>query len=187
MWPFGRRGVVTRLAEVDDHSEVEIVGTVCSPNAARSPITGERGAIIHVEVIERVQRDAAERRALSAGPQRDDSLGELIFGELVSLRDGDGTELSFIARRARFRFGTPRIAAQPLHEVPASLLPELRTRSGDGLLLYREHVVREGDQLRLQAIVEPAQHTAAHGYRTVPRVTFVTRDDLAPVFLAPAP
>jgi hypothetical protein len=70
-----------------------------------------------------------------------------------------------------------------LREVPAALAPQLRTRTGDGVLLYREHVVREGDRLRIQAIVEPAEHAVARGYRSVPRVTFVTRDDMAPVFL----
>jgi hypothetical protein len=72
---------------------------------------------------------------------------------------------------------------QPVREIPPSLVPQLRKETADGVLLYREHVVRDGDALRLQAIVEPAQQAAARGYRSAPRPTFVTRDDLAPLFL----
>jgi hypothetical protein len=183
MWPFGRKGVVTRLTGLEERTEVEILGTVLSGNAAVSPITGERGAIVHLEVLERIRRDKWERRTLRASPDRDDSLGELIFGELVMLRDEEGTELSFVARRARFRFSNPRRDVKRLPEIPPDLVPHLRRTTGEGVLLYREHIVREGDALRLQAIVEPAQHAAARGYRSTPRTTFVTRDDVAPVFL----
>ena len=184
MWPFGRRGVETRLTGIETDTEVELVGTMRSPNAVTSPFTGQRGAIIHLEILERVVLDRQERRALSAGPERDDSLGEIILGELVYLGSEDGPELSFIARRARFRFRvTPRRETSPLATIPEHLLPHLRSRTGAGALFFREHVVQEGDRLRLQAIVEPAEHAPFGSYRSAPRVAFAARDDLAPVFL----
>lgn len=176
MWPFGRKGVASRLTSLDEATEVEIVARMLSPNAVASPITGAMAAIVHVEVFERIARN-------SRGTYKDDSLGELIVGGLVSLRDEDGVELSLVARRATFRFGEHRAEGRPLAAVPPLLAPHLRTPMGAGRLIYREHLVREGDDLRLQAIVEPSQHAVALGYRSTPRTTFITRDDLAPVFL----
>jgi hypothetical protein len=183
MWPFGRRGVETQLTGIETETEVELVGTMLSPNGVTSPVTGRRGAIIHLEVLERVLLDRQERRALRTGPERDDSLGEIVIGELVHLGSDDGPELSFVARRARFRFRDPRRETMPLAAIPEGLLPHLRSRTGMGALFFREHVVKEGDRLRLQAIVEPAEHAPFGSYRSVPRVAFVARDDLAPVFL----
>jgi len=183
MWPFGRRGVETRLAGIDEPTEVELFGTMLSPNGVTSPFTGQRGAIIHLEILERVLLDRQERRALRCGPERDDALGEIILGELVHLGSEDGAELSFIARRARFRFRNPQREKIALTTIPTSLVPHLRSRVGNGDLFFREHVVKEGDRVRLQAIVEPAEHAMGGGYRSVPRIAFLTRDDLAPVFL----
>ena len=183
MWPFGRRGVETRLAGIDEPTEVELFGTMLSPNGTTSPLTGQRGAIIHLEILERVLLDRVERRALRCGPERDESLGEIVLGELVHLGSEDGAELAFVARRARFRFQNPWREKTAIGAIPASLVPLLRSRVGDGDLFFREHVVKEGDRLRLQAIVEPTEHAMGSGYRSIPRIAFLTRDDLAPVFL----
>src|SRR4051794_25712561 len=110
MWPFGRKDVATRLSEIEERTEVEVVAKVVSPNAVASPISGARAAMLHIEVLEL-------RGALSRRPKTE-SLGAVVLGDFVTLRDAEGIALSIIARRARFRFAGPDAALVPLDEVP---------------------------------------------------------------------
>lgn len=166
MWPFGRKGVATRLTGVDEPTEVEIVAQIVSPNAARSPITGARAAIVHLEI-------------LHAGERFD----TVVLGETTTVRDEEGVELSFVARRLRFRFAEGTRKAVPLARLPPELVPLLRREPDPGRLSYRECLLVEGDEVRVQAIVVPSLHASAQGYRSLPRIAFVARDDLAPVFI----
>jgi hypothetical protein len=193
MWPFGRRNVATRLTGIEEATEVELLLTMLSPNVFTSPVTGTCGAILHMEVVERISATEAARRNVRRARGADyQSLGELVRGDVTTFRDEDGVELTLVARRLRFRFEPESRKRMPLAEMPPDLAPSMRSPQregdeGDEPLAYHEHVVREGDKVRLQAFVEPARNAIALGYRSVPRVTFVTRDDLAPVFMAPAP
>ncbi len=186
MWPFGRRDVARSLAEVeagDPPTEVEVLVVVVSPNRVVSPVTGVKAALLHIEVVEDVTEEEARYRAIRPKPGACASLGEALFGDLVTCRDEQGVELSFVARRARFRFSdAPRVSA-PMAAIPPELVPLLGNPRG-GTLTYREHAVREGDSLRIQAFVEPTRNAMTLGYRSAPRLAFVARDDLAPVFLA---
>ena len=186
MWPFGRRGVARSLAELepdDPPTEVEVLVQVVSPNRVESPVTGVRAAILHVEVLEELSEEEAQYRAIRWKRGARASLGEVLFGDLVTCRDAEARELSFVARRARFRFSDAPRESSPLAAVPPELVPLLGNPRG-GALTYREHVVREGDQLRVQTLVESTRNAVTLGYRSVPRLAFVARDDLAPVFLA---
>jgi hypothetical protein len=186
MWPFGRRDVGRSLGALesgDGPTEVELLVVVVSPNRVVSPVTGVRGAILHMEVLEELTEEQARYRAVRPRPGARASLGEVLFGDLVACRDEDGRELSFVARRARFRFSDAPREAAPIANIPAELVSQLGNAHG-GALAYREHVVREGDHLRIQAFVESTRNAVTLGYRDAPRLAFIARDDLAPVFLA---
>jgi hypothetical protein len=136
---------------------IDEVARVLSAELVESPISGpilgRRGAFIHVELLE----DSGE-----GGDPR--SLGEVIFGDLLTLELGaDGGDVGrrtpmplveVVVRRAVLHFASLRPSPLPLGSVPAELAPML-ARGRGGMLLYREHVVRQGDRLRLRAVVEP--------------------------------
>jgi hypothetical protein len=186
MWPFGRRDVARSLSALEPGApptEVELLLQIVSPNRVASPVTGAKAAVLHMEVLEELTEQEARSREVRPKPGARTSLGEALFGDLVTCRDEDGLELSFVARRARFRFSEAPRGSHPIKAIP----PELSALMGNphgGALAYREHVVREGEWLRLQAFVEPTRNAVTLGYRSAPRFAFIARDDLAPVFLA---
>ncbi len=185
MWPFGRSGITRSLAGIEEPTEVELLVTIVSPDRVMSPVTGVRAAILHAEILEEMTEDEARRRMVRPRGGALASLGEAIYGDLITCHDEGKTEISFVARRARFRFpSTPR-ASRPVDAIPPDLVPLMSSPRG-GPLAYREHAVREGELLRIQAIVEPTRNAMTLGYRSAPRFAFVARDDLAPVFLAAA-
>jgi hypothetical protein len=201
MWPFGRKDVATRLAAVEERTEVEVVLNVVSPNAVASPITGVRAAMLHIEVLEQLSCELAEpgvrraegqhlggwgkreRRGIRSRGPAHASLGVAVLGDVVTFRDAEGTSLSLLARRAKFRFAGPDVALSPLTKMPEGLATAMRSTEDRGPLFYREVPVREGDRVRVQAFVEPSHHVGEHGYRSLPHVVFVARDDVAPVFI----
>ena len=142
------------------------IGATKLTNVVKSPLSGARAAILRIEVFE-----------------ADASLGEIVLGDVTTFRDQDGTELLIVARRLRFRFASALPAPVPVAKVPPELVPLLRREPGDVALSYREHTLREGDAVRIQAIVAPSHDVVAQGYRSIPRRGFVDRSDLAPVFI----
>lgn len=127
---------------------VATVGRFADAAEVVSPVSGERGVAIHLEVFE-----------------NDTSLGEMVLGDAIELACEDAARYVVVVRRARFAFlGVRRELA--VEKAPAELVP-LLVRSRGGALVVREHVVREGDRLRLRAQVEGG----------------VVRDDLAPLRL----
>lgn len=187
MWPFGRAGIAHRLAGIEEATEVELLVTVVSPDRVTSSVTGLRAAILHVDVLEALSVEEVRYRKGRPKAGSLESLGEAIYGDLVTCHDEDKNEVSFVARRARFRFpaAPPRPRATvAIDAIPSELVPLMNDPRG-GTLAYREYGVREGDRVRLQAVVEPTRNAITLGYRSAPRFAFVARDDLAPVFLAP--
>lgn len=114
---------------------VAIVEASAGGAEVTSPVSGARGALVHLELVE-----------------EDVSLGEIVLGDTVELRTEDGARYVVVARRATFGFVGVRRSV-PLDRAPAELVPLLVRSRGVGRLFVREHVVRVGDRLRLRAQV----------------------------------
>lgn len=117
---------------------VDAIVTVASFGGAAevtSPVTGARGLVVHLELLE-----------------GEASLGAVVLGDAIALRADDGSRYVVVARRATFGFVNVERRI-PLETAPAELVP-LLVRSRGGELSVREHVVREDDRLRLRAHVE---------------------------------
>lgn len=114
---------------------------------------------------------------------RYDLLGTIVLGDVATLRDEDGDEITIVARRARIEPALPRRGGTPITRMPAEIVPLLQRATGRGVICYRELTLSTGDKLRLRAVVEPTQSIVADGYRSGTRVTYVARDDLEPVVL----
>lgn len=137
---------------------IDVLARVRSPDGVTSPLSGRRGAFVHLEVLE------LGPDPLSADLPR--VLGERILGDVVTLEFDLGSDLGpgrrrrrvdVVVRRAELRFALLRPPPTPLTELPAELA-SLVGRSRGGLLAWREHVVRQGDCVRLRAFVEEQGH-----------------------------
>lgn len=187
MWPFGSKKVASRLAAASQAESggpvrVSTMATIVSGSAVTSPFTGMPAVIVVIEVVERV-------------PLHDDSagnqpvtdifvpLGFVVLGDLVTLRDGEGDEITIVSWRARIRPATPLTGGTPLTNAPPEVVPLLKKASGRGVICHREHTLSVGDTVRLDAVVEPTMSVASSGYRSGTRKTYVAREDLAPVVL----
>jgi hypothetical protein len=166
--------------EAHEPVRVSLRATIVSPSSIVSPLSGTRGAVLHVELVERF---TDERGGGEEGSDMDQSLGVLIVGDVVTLRDEDGDEIAIVARRARVEPSLPRRGGTPLTRVPPEVVPILQRASGRGVVCYRELLLREGEAVRLKAIVEPTQNIVTAGHRAGWRVTYVARDDLEAVVL----
>lgn len=151
--------------------------TIVSPNAVESPLDGTRAAILYVELLELLE--------LERGPTDEayGSLGVVVLGDVVTLRDDDHDEIAIVARRARINPATPHARPAPLDEAPPELVPLLAKAKGRGLLCYRQVSLATNDRVLLTASVEPATSVVAAGYRSGTQRTYVARDDLEPVIL----
>lgn len=116
----------------------------------------------------------------------------MVIGDLVTLRDPDGDEITIVTRRARIVPALPRRTGTPIEQIPAEVVPLLAKSSGREVVCYSELMLSAGDQLRLTAWVEPSRSVVSAGYRSGTRVTYVARDDrnelvlLEEIFEAPA-
>ena len=184
MWPFTRKRVGRRfaVAGTGQPAEVEVLAKVSSPNVVTSPINGTRAALLRIEVVERLHapdRDApAERYSL---------LGTTVLGDVVTLVDEAGAELSIIAHRAHFPSSTPRAPAATLERLPPELAPLLKRATGRGVICYRELPLRQGDEVLVRAFIEATTAVIASGYRDAPTVRYVARSDLGVVEIEEAP
>jgi hypothetical protein len=195
VWPFGRKKVAGRLAaasaraaaaasgEAVEPVRVSLLATVASSNAIVSPFTGLRGAILHVELVERFPRPNEGGRYSEDLEDQYQSLGVVVLGDVVTLRDEDGDEINLVVGRTRVDPSLPRRGGTPLSRAPAEVVPLLQRATGRGVVCYRELLLREGESVRLKAIVEPTQSVVTSGYRAGTRVSYVARDDLEPVVL----
>lgn len=189
MWPFEGNEIASRLAaasksEGPGGTQVSVVTTITSPNLAVSPFTGIRAALIYLEVLERVAHmnegaSAATFLYGSDGGDRDDYhlLGSIVIGDLVTLRDEDGDEITVVARRTRIVPALRRTTGTPIEQAPAEIVPLMSRGSGRGTLCYHELMLSEGDKLKVTAWVEPSRTVVSAGYRSGSRVTYVARED----------
>jgi hypothetical protein len=195
MWPFGRdKKAGNRLAaasapgggkagEPPQAVHVSVLTTIVSPSTVVSPFTGMRAGFLLVELLERIPVANDEDAAGDVAKDRYDLLGTVILGDVVTLRDQDGDEITIVARRAQFKAALPRRGGTPITRMPPEIAPLLSRTTGRGVLCYRELTMSTGDTLRLRAVVEPTQSIVADGYRSGTRLTYLARDDLAPVVL----
>jgi hypothetical protein len=194
MWPFGREKVWDRLAAASAHGggkgggprepvHVSVLTTIVSPSTVVSPFTGMRAGFLLVELVERIP--VANDQGAGGEVLSDvyDLLGSVVLGDVVTLRDDDGDEITIVARRAQIKPALPRRGGTPITRMPPEIAPLLQRTTGRGVLCYRELTMSAGDKLRLRAVVEPTQSIVADGYRSGTRLTYLARDDLAPVVL----
>ncbi|HSO36764.1 MAG TPA: hypothetical protein VLT33_29765 [Labilithrix sp.] len=183
MWPFGQKREASRLAAipVGETRAVAVLTTVVSENVVTSPVSGLASALLQVDLLERVSPGHAGRQD---GTLDDDfnHLGRATFGQVLILRDGDGDEISVVGGRARFEPST-QTGGNPITKVPPELVPFLRRATGRGVLCCREATLRTGDRVLLKAVVQPTLRVVTAGYRSGTNLSYVTRDDLAPVVL----
>src|SRR5262249_22991571 len=136
--------------------QLDVRAWVRAPNGVRNPISGRMGAFVHLEILELVLADIVP-------------IGETILGGLVPF-ELDVRPIQVVGLRvprARVSLLTPRADPAPMPSVPPELAPWL-TRTRGGALLVREHVVLEGDAMRLRATIDEAG---------------AVRDDLSPIEL----
>lgn len=197
MWPVGRKKVWDRLAAASTHGgdepgeaqlvHVSVLTTIVSPSTVVSPFTGMRAGFVLVELVERIPTTNDPSDGGEAGGEAVsdayDVVGRFVLGDVVTLRDADGDEITIVSRRARIEPALPRRWATPITRMPPELVPLLQGATGRGVLCYRELAVSAGDKLRLRAVVEPTSSIVADGYRSGTRLTYRARDDLAPVVL----
>jgi hypothetical protein len=185
MWPFEDEKTWSRLAGGGsaDPFHVSVITRLVSPSSVVSPFTGMRAGILHVELLERMPDSNDPHARNAAVTPRYDSLGALVLGDVVTLRDEAGDAIDILVRRASIQPASSRGGGTPVGRMPAELVPLLRRATGRGVLCYRELTLSAGDTLRLRAVVEPSRRIVAEGSRSGVRVTYVARDDLAPVVL----
>jgi hypothetical protein len=148
-------------------ASLDTLARVVSANDVTSPISGTRAALVRVEIFER-------QSPMGQGAGDDTPIGHVTFGDLLALRlesQPDQPLVEVIARRAVFHPLLPRTDTTLLRNPIPELVP-LLTHAKGGILHYREHLVMQGDRVRLRAMVE----------RLSP-LRMVVRDDLGPVHL----
>lgn len=119
--------------------------TILSPDLAESPLTGRRGAIVVIDVLE------------GGRP-----IGTVVLGDLLRLRTDDGRDLTLVARRTRLVFFDSGAAPTPLATLPPELVPHV-ARSAGGELGYREHVLGSGARVHVREVDPPEVHEVLVG------------------------
>jgi hypothetical protein len=192
MWPFGRTKVWTRLAaasaaeaagEPRQPVPVAALTTIVSSPTVVSPFSGVRASIVVIELVERIPLANEHRPGNEGVSDFYESLGTVVLGDVATLRDLDGDEITIVVRRARVELVTRAAGATPLVRAPAEVVPLLRRATGRGVICYREVTLGPGEKILLKAAVEPSTSIVTTGDRSGTRTTYVTRDDLAPVVL----
>jgi len=191
MWPFGRNKVGSRLGAASAGAgdgptapaPVSTLTTLVSPPGVVSPFTGMRACIVVIELCERIPLTNDSGAGSEVVTDRYDSLGFVVLGDVATLRDEDGDEITIVVHRARIEPALHARGGTPISRAPAEVVPLLRKATGRGVVCYRELTLGTGDSIRLKAVVEPSTSVVASGYRSGTRRTYVARDDLAPVVL----
>ena len=183
MWPFEDDKAWDRLAGGGSQEpfRVSVLTTLVSPPVAVSPFTGLRAGIVRVELVERMPESSDSHTELVGSDY--ELLGSVVLGDVATLRDDDGDEITIMVRRASIRPASPGRGGTPITRMPPELVPLLPRATGRGVLCYRELPLSSGDRVRLRAVVEPTRSVVADGYRSGTRVTYLARDDLGPVVL----
>jgi hypothetical protein len=130
------------MPERGEPATLHVLATVTSADVVTSPLGGGAGAVVQLEVAE------------GAG----EVLGVVNLGDTLSLRTEDGRTLLLIVGRLSLSFDPAE----------AALVPLIRRAGGRTPIAVRERLLRQGDRVRVHAVVE--------GGSTV-------RDDLSPVRL----
>jgi len=113
---------------------IDAVARVDSDDLVTSPLSGLRGAFVHVTVLE------ARGAAIEV-------IGAITLGDLVRFRFGDGRAIDVVVRRATCVFPEGRTAV--LVHMPPEIVA-VCARARGGVLHTREHVVRRGDAIRVR-------------------------------------
>lgn len=192
MWPFGRKKVWSRLAaawagdptgQAEEPASVSALTTIVSPATVVSPFTGMRASFLAIELVERIPLTNDQGTGNEVVSDTYESLGFVVLGDVMTLRDEDGDEITIVAHRARVEPAFHARGGTPLSRAPAEVVPLLRRATGRGVVCYRELTLATGDTIRLKAVVEPTTSIVTSGYRSGTRRTYVARDDLARVVL----
>ena len=192
MCPFRENKVWSRLASASAVApggeraqpvSVSTLTTIVSSATVASPFTGMRACILVIELVERMPLEGGDCRANDLVDHVYQSLGFVVLGDMATLRDEDGDEITIVVPRVRIEPALHARGGTPLVRAPAEIVPLLRMATGRGVVCYHELTLGTGDAVRLKAMVEPTSSVAFDGYRSSTRTTYVARDDLAPVAL----
>ncbi len=147
-------GLLPMNAALQGPTPIDTLARVLTPNRVTSPISGRGAAFVRIEVLSRVGAELT-------------SLGVVVLGDLLALELDSGVRVQLPVRRAELRRLSDSPEPEPIERLAAELVPLLTRAARGGVLCQREHLVFEGDRLRLRAVVEAG---------------FV-RDDLGPILL----
>jgi hypothetical protein len=184
-WLFARRA---RLDAILGPTAIRLTGTLACHSAVSSPCSSLSGAVLEWRVFVRrwplISRhhpelvDAEEHFPLDGPPL----LERLLVGE-ITLETREGT-IPIAADGLSVELNAPFVGKEVRGDV--ALLPELgelpAPASLEGDLFYAERMLRVGERVRLEGVVEPCA-AAAHPYRRATNARFALRPDLAPVRL----
>jgi hypothetical protein len=150
VWPFA-----DQARQASEPRRVDAVTRIVSPNVVTSPVSGRKAAFVHIELVE------------------EQSLGAVVVGDVVSLDpELPGVlAIDLVVRRASLHLVSLQGGGTPIDVVPPELTPLLRHATG-GVICVREHLVLQGEKVRLRAVLEP-----------VGGGKLVVRDDLGAVEL----
>lgn len=157
--------------------------TVAGRNEVTSPLTGDRGACIVIEVLERLRSDELRGEEGGVNPEelvRYHAVRSVHLGDSIVLACDDGVELTISTARVSFVFATVSPAVMPLVDPPL----ELGTLEENGRTrFFREQAVRVGDRFRIRATIEERSTVVGNGYRSGVGKERVVREDLGGVVL----
>ncbi len=197
MWPFARRAksvAVTTLAGIDAGARptrVDVETTVASVDHVESPITGVRGALVQIEILETHRLSTSHHREIVIATSGNfvDAPEERVLGVatlggslLLTALHEQAMHVTVRARACTITSPGSR-ARRPLRRVPPELAELFAQPDGGGELWFREVTLAHGDRVRLRAVVVPSPRVVPTQYRSAAAAGFETRDDLGAVLL----
>jgi hypothetical protein len=180
-WPW--RFAQPDLATLTGPTRVTVVGTIASPNALDSPLTGLRAAAFVVLFVERTTDGADDPRRVPTDVFR--SLGYSMVGESLRISVASDPRLIEVpCAHTCVKLDPPWQGVVPLeHPLPRELASCAARASGRGVVYFRETPLCTGDRVRLRAVLEPAVQVAPSAYRDEPQAVLRVRPDLGLVYL----
>jgi hypothetical protein len=171
-----------KLGAISGRTRVHLEARVASPNSLTSPLTGTTAALLMVSVVERIIIETGGNIGGNREIEQFRTVGSTFLGTEVDLVDDEGTVVHVPAQglvvRPLFTTGGNTITT-----VPPFLTPLVARASGSHVVCFRESAFREGDVVRLQAVVDLEATAPTQGYRSGMGQRAVARAEWGPVVL----
>jgi hypothetical protein len=154
-----------RLGPIAGPTRMHLEARVASPNTITSPLTGTTAALLMVTVVERVIIETGGNIGGNREIEQFRTVGSTLVGTEIDLVDADGAVVHVptagLVVRPLFNTGGNTIST-----VPPFLKPLVAQASGSHVVCFRESAFREGDVVRLHAVIGLEATAPAQGYRS---------------------